>query len=212
MKLSILRANIFLHDTAKEGGKHSHHYSPIVVSSYLVLNSAPWRSGLSIKVNCNDLNSVCSFMPMVAREEFELSYKITDDDFERARRTVVRSFMGFGSGAASGNKTGFRSNSNRSGTTPAHDWVNYADALPALINRIRGVVIENKDAVLLMQTHDSKQTLNYVDPPYILSTRHKGEKTSVYNFFMPGSHVLIWMPTLRMMSGSRLLLILLLKK
>ena len=34
-----------------------------------------------------------------------------------------------------------------------------------------GVVIENKDALDLMPQHDTLQTLFYVDPPYVLSTR-----------------------------------------
>lgn len=39
-----------------------------------------------------------------AREEFEASYAETSDPLERARRMVVRSFQGFGSAAASGER------------------------------------------------------------------------------------------------------------
>lgn len=108
-----------------------------------------------------------------ARDEFVLSYAPTDDPVEQARRTVARSFMGFGSN--SHNKaTGFRANSNRSGTTPAHDWRNYPDAFVAVIERLRGVCIENRDAVAVMQAHDGDETVHYVDPPYVASTRDKG--------------------------------------
>ena len=119
-----------------------------------------------------------------SRKEFETSYLPSDDPIERARRTVVRAFLGFGSSAASGYKTGFRSNSNRSGTTPAHDFSNYPNALSAITKRLRGVVIENKDAMSVMAQHDSPQTLHYVDPPYVLDTRSKGQNTSCYKFEM----------------------------
>jgi len=79
--------------------------------------------------------------------------------------------MGFGSAAATGFNTGFRSNSNRSGATPAHDWANVPDVIQAWTSRLQGVVIENKDALKLMPQHDSLETLFYVDPPYVLSTR-----------------------------------------
>jgi DNA adenine methylase len=80
--------------------------------------------------------------------------------------------MGFGSNSLNrGIKSGFRSNSNRSGTTPAHDWANFPDALDALSARILGVVIENRDALEVMIRHDGNKTLHYVDPPYVHSTR-----------------------------------------
>lgn len=106
-----------------------------------------------------------------ARDEFLLAYEPHGDAIEQARRTVARSFMGFGSPAASGRKTGFRSNSNRSGTTPAHDWANLPDCFAAICARLAGVVIENKDAISVMEQQDSPVTLHYVDPPYVHGTR-----------------------------------------
>ena len=106
-----------------------------------------------------------------ARDEFSCAYEACDDPIEQARRTTVRAFMGFGSAGASGQATGFRANSNRSGTTPARDWMNFPDALEAIVLRMQGVVIENRSALECMQQHDTPATLHYVDPPYVHSTR-----------------------------------------
>lgn len=110
-----------------------------------------------------------------ASEEFYGAYEPCDDPVERARRLVIRSFMGFGSNGHN-RSTGFRSNSNRSGTTPAHDWVNYPDSLVSVIERLQGVVILNRDACEVMSGHDGPDTLHYVDPPYILDTRSDASK------------------------------------
>jgi DNA adenine methylase len=106
-----------------------------------------------------------------SRVEFDQAYEPAEDPIEQARRTIARSFMGFGSAAATGERSGFQANSNRSGTTPAHDWANLADAVPALVDRLRGVVIENRDAMAIAVHHDSPDTLHYFDPPYVHSTR-----------------------------------------
>lgn len=152
--------------------------------------------------NGEELRRVLSLTPF-AREEYQSAWTATDDSLEQARRTVIRSFMGFGSAAVTMKRrpgtnggqpgTGFRSNSNRSGTTPAHDWRNfagtgfrtytgdskgrqnrhtlpsgdwdnYADALSPIIDRLRGVVIENKPAADIIATHDGEKTIHYVDP------------------------------------------------
>lgn len=110
------------------------------------------------------------FLTPFARDDFMQAYEQDDDIVERARRMVVRSFMGFGSNAQS-RSTGFRANANRAGSTPAHDWANYAEVFPRLVERLRGVVIENKDASDIMLQHDGPGTLHYVDPPYVHSTR-----------------------------------------
>lgn len=111
-----------------------------------------------------------------ARSEFEAAdekaHEAEPDVIERARMTIIRSFMGHGSESTrADSSTGFRSNSNRSHTTPAHDWANWPAVVPAFVERLRGVVIENQDAALVMRRHDGPDTLHYCDPPYPHSTR-----------------------------------------
>ncbi|KKK53782.1 hypothetical protein LCGC14_3091300, partial [marine sediment metagenome] len=68
--------------------------------------------------------------------------------------------------------------------TPAQDWANYPDALGALIERLKGVVIENRAASACMAQHDNPETLHYVDPPYLPETRStktkNGERYHAY--------------------------------
>jgi DNA adenine methylase len=130
-----------------------------------------------------ELARLCDLTPF-ARDEFTQSYVPDADPMEQARRTLIRSFMGFGSASVSSQVSGFRANSNRSGTTPAHDWANYPEALRLTIQRLRGVVIENRDAIECMSQHDSEETLLYVDPPYVHETRYLKNKTHAYLFEM----------------------------
>ena len=109
-----------------------------------------------------------------SRADFEESYLPSQDSIEKARRLVVRSFMGFGSNAHQvRRKTGFRANSNRSGTLPAHDWAGFPEALSAITERLRGVVVENRDAIEVALQHDGDETLHYWAPPYLHSMRAK---------------------------------------
>lgn len=110
--------------------------------------------------------------PFSRTEYREVAFAPTDDPLERARRTVIRSFMGFGSNSIQREvKSGFRATSNRSGTTPAHDWANFPATIRAVAKRLRGVVIENRPALDVIRQHDTDDTLHYLDPPYVHSTR-----------------------------------------
>ena len=122
-------------------------------------------------------------MTPFARTEFNEAYLPTDCPVEQARRLIIRSFMGFGSDGHNGARpTGFRANSNRSGTTPAHDWTNYAGPLELIIARMEGVVIEKRPAIEVMAQQDTPLTLHYVDPPYVWDTRSKGANSSKKNY------------------------------
>lgn len=112
-----------------------------------------------------------------ARAEFEAAYEPATSSLERARRLIVRSFMGHGSDGASGQyRTGFRANSNRSGSPPAVDWTNLPDSLELASERLRGVVIEKRPALQVLAAHDGPDTLHYVDPPYLPETRTRANR------------------------------------
>jgi DNA adenine methylase len=111
-----------------------------------------------------------------AREEFEAAYEPTEDPLEQARRTVVRSFMGYGSVSSSGEKTGFRATCKRARSHSAKDWSTLPNGLAQIVDRLRGVVIENNDAFAVCKAHDGPKTLHYIDPPYVTSTRRRGSQ------------------------------------
>lgn len=120
----------------------------------------------------DELARALSLTPF-AREEFKLSYEPTSDPLEQARRTVTRSAMGFGTSSI-GRTTGFRASSTRNGQTPANDLRFFPHALMPLIERLKGVTIENRDALEVMRAYDSLETAFYIDPPYVASTRDSG--------------------------------------
>jgi DNA adenine methylase len=115
------------------------------------------------------------YLTPFAHAELDLSYEPTDDDVERARRTIARSFLGYSSAAASkDHKTGFRAKQTGRGWTPARDFASYPEHIAQFVERFRGVVIENDNALKIIRQHDSDDTLFYCDPPYPLSTRYEG--------------------------------------
>lgn len=122
-----------------------------------------------------DLERAIALTPY-ARAEHVLSYQPSPDPVEQARRTLFRSFAGFGSVGASGRRTGFRSNVTRAGTTPAADWLSFPKHVEAFTERLRGVVIENRPAAEVVAQYDGPETLHYVDPPYPMSTRTETAK------------------------------------
>jgi DNA adenine methylase len=126
---------------------------------------------LQNKKDCQELERLIRLTPF-AREEFEWSYTLGESPVQNARRTIIRAFMGFGSNGHNPNeRTGFRANANRSGTTPAHDWLNWPDEMEKFYWRLAGVTIENRAAIEVMAQQDSPQTLHFVDPPYVHCTR-----------------------------------------
>lgn len=92
------------------------------------------------------------------------------DDLERARRFFVRATQGFNA-AGSGRWAGW-SNGIRNGSTSDTDSVADAvDRLEHVARRLRRVIVEQRPAVEILTTYDATDTVFYVDPPYLASTR-----------------------------------------
>ncbi len=120
------------------------------------------------------------YLTTFSRTEFEKSYgPEPKDPIERARQLIVRSYQGFGSDSVNkARATGYRINGTREGASPGGDWRNYPAAIPAVVERLRGVMIENKPAIEVLKRFDMDDTLHYVDPPYLPETR--SNKPGIY--------------------------------
>lgn len=137
-----------------------------------------------------------------SRDEFKSAYGDSGNAVENARRLLIRSFMGFGSDGHNDRKpTGFRANSNRPGTTPAHDWANLGDAHLTLIDRLQGVVIENRPAMQVCTQHDGPDTLHYLDPPYVTETRAADRNKGQYKFEMTDADHISFLESATELSG-----------
>lgn len=125
-----------------------------------------------------------------SRSEFEDAYRPPpndDDEVEAVRRTIVLSFMGFGSDTIGrGYRTGFKCQGGGRGRNfPSVSWANYPEQIPVFCERLRAVVLENDDACKVMLRVDSPTTLHYVDPPYLYNTRASSYGRHGYRFEFP---------------------------
>ena len=122
------------------------------------------------------------FLTPYSRDEFIKSFVPSEDPLEQARRTIVRSFQGFGSGyvtATKGSKCarpeyGFRIGWRCRGNKPHTNWCHVSDTVMSVIERLRGVVIENTSFQMVIKKNNTDDTLIYADPPYVSATRDHG--------------------------------------
>ncbi len=119
----------------------------------------------------NELIESMRFTPY-SREVFDLSQNTknskTSSAVEDARNILILSAMGFSSDAISRKgKTGFRTHPDA-----VSAFNNDFDHLHNIAKRLKSVVIENKPALEIIKNYESIDSLIYVDPPYVLSTRN----------------------------------------
>lgn len=120
-----------------------------------------------------------------SRTEFwdtgDVAIESVQDPVEKARRTILRSFAGYGSASTNAkHSTGFRANNRSSGTNCARDWSHYPSHIQSFVERLQGVVIENRDYREVIAQQDSPQTLFYLDPPYVQATRNMQRGNASY--------------------------------
>lgn len=108
-----------------------------------------------------------------ARQVYENAFaQVPEGSFERAVNFYIRLNMGHGF-RTNGEKVGWKNDvQGRERSYASQDWCNLPKKIIEAAERLRGVQIENKPAVELIQRFNFPNVLIYADPPYVLSTRH----------------------------------------
>jgi len=134
-----------------------------------------------------------------SRREFELAFQASHNAIIRAQRAITRSYQSFHHESLfNPRKRTFGDALHRSGGDGrSHGWVNYPRALVTISNRLRGVVIDCQPALKVIRAQDASDTLFFVDPPYMPSTRSK----SGYRHEMTEDEHFMLLETLRAAQG-----------
>lgn len=119
------------------------------------------------------LRQACALTPW-SREEFESAYGDTEDPVEKARRAIIKTFMARGNTSRRLSRTSFRARPFSQRRHAAAQWANWPEMVPAYVERLRGVVIENRPALEVIAQQDTAEALFYLDPPYPHRTRTSG--------------------------------------
>lgn len=124
-----------------------------------------------IKYNCSALQDEIDWLQ--SRDLFRsYKYEIENDvgltDLQRAARYLYLIRCSFGS-------------SRRSFATATKRICNIVDELPAYKERLKDVIIENRDFENLIKTYDRPSALFYVDPPYYQSEGYYNKKYVSFN-------------------------------
>lgn len=108
-----------------------------------------------------------------ARQVYEDAFRaVPEDSFEKAVNFYIRLNMGHGF-RTTGEKVGWKNDvQGRERAYATNDWCNLPERIMQAAERLRGVQIENRPAVELIQRFNSPRVLVYLDPPYLLETRH----------------------------------------
>lgn len=125
-----------------------------------------------IRENPQKLAQMIYMMPY-AREVYENAFKeVPEDKFEAALSFYIRLNMGHGF-RTSGERVGWKNDvQGRERSYASQDWCNLPGKIMQAAERLRGVQIENRPAMEVIERFNFKNVLIYCDPPYMLKTRH----------------------------------------
>ena len=108
-----------------------------------------------------------------ARQIYEEAFTaIPEDSFERAVNFYIKLNMGHGF-RTNGEKVGWKIDiQGRERAYAAQDWCHLPEKIMQAAERLRGVQIEYRPAVDVIERFNHPNVLVYNDPPYVLDTRH----------------------------------------
>lgn len=119
-----------------------------------------------IKYNCSNLQNEVDWLQsreLFKTYRYEIENAIELTDLQRAARYLYLIKCSFGS-----NRNSFATATKRIG--------NIVDELPAYKERLKDVIIENRDFENLIKTYDRPSAVFYIDPPYVASEGYYNKK------------------------------------
>ncbi|QQS31891.1 MAG: DNA adenine methylase [Acidobacteriota bacterium] len=158
-----------IHDSYVEpfggGGSVLLQKPPSAIETYNDLDGDVCNFFLVVRDRVDELIRAIRLTPW-SRDEFELCLHSAADPLERARRLYFRLKMSMHGGTRA-IASNFRRHKSRSSPVTSIK----PQALYEAAKRLSPVQIENRDALKLITEMDTPETLFYLDPPYVTSTR-----------------------------------------
>ena len=112
------------------------------------------------------------YTPYARQIHEEAFTAIPEDSFERAVNFYIRLNMGHGF-RTNGEKVGWKNDvQGRERAYASQDWCHIPEKIMQAAERLRGVQIEYRPAVDVIERFNHPNVLVYNDPPYVLGTRH----------------------------------------
>lgn len=110
-----------------------------------------------------------------SRAVYDESYKDTEKEepFEKACRFLIRCWMGHGF-RTNNHKVGWKNDvQGRERMYAMWNWYRLPLWIVDIAERLRCVQVENRPAIEVIQRFDFENVFMYLDPPYLLKTRHQ---------------------------------------
>lgn len=112
------------------------------------------------------------YTPYARQVYEEVFVSVPENSLQQAVNFYIKLNMGHGF-RTNGEKDGWKNDvQGRERSYASQDWCNLPDKIMQAAERLRGVQIENRPAVELIERFNYTNVLIYADPPYVLRTRH----------------------------------------
>lgn len=124
-----------------------------------------------IKYNCSALQNEIDWLQsreLFSQYRYEIEQQVEFTNLQRAARYFYLIKCSFGS------------NRNSFATAPKSNY-NIVSELPKYKERLKSVIIENRDFEDLIKTYDRDSALFYIDPPYVASERYYNRNYTKFN-------------------------------
>ncbi|BCJ93568.1 hypothetical protein acsn021_11370 [Anaerocolumna cellulosilytica] len=113
------------------------------------------------------------YMIPYARKIYDEAFRtVSKDSFDKAVNFYIRLNMGHGF-RTNGEKVGWKNDvQGRERAYASQDWCTLPEKIILAAERLRGVQVENRPAIDIINRFNHPKVLIYLDPPYVLGTRH----------------------------------------